>query len=199
MKGIQDISIAISMLLKSLKPGNYANYTQSASVRKLRSTYSNAYLASAKSVEEATSVGRNTNKMHLVHCPTHSTWFERFALGCRSKMREIIKPDRAILIEKVLGLLRIVDDLGKEATSYETRKSIILLGAFVAIAYAGSFQGHEVFLVDTHGLLKYKDEGRKESEDNECVLIPLLGRFNGETGESAISLRWQQILAWVLK
>eukprot|EP00957_Ditylum_brightwellii_P207115 15351553-Ditylum_brightwellii.AAC.2 len=123
------------------------------------------------------------NKMHLVHCPIHSIWFERFALGCRCRMGEIVKLDRAISIEQVLALSRILDNLGKEANSYEERRSMILLGSFVLIAYAGSFHGHEVFLVDTHGLLKYKDEGRKESKDNDYLFIPLLGRFKGETGE----------------
>jgi len=35
------------------------------------------------------------------------------------------------------------------------RVKLALLGAYAMIAFAGSFRGHEVFLVDTYGLLKY--------------------------------------------
>eukprot|EP00957_Ditylum_brightwellii_P036428 2757763-Ditylum_brightwellii.AAC.1 len=152
-------------------------------MRKLRSAYSNAYLASAKSMEGVTSLGKSMNKMHLVHCPMQLMRFKRFALGYKSRMGKIVKPDRVISIEQVLALMMVVEDLGKDVASYKERRPMILLRAFVAIVYTGSFCGYEVFLVDTHGPLKYKDGEWEEAKDNDYVLVPLLGRFKDETGE----------------
>eukprot|EP00957_Ditylum_brightwellii_P134610 10262255-Ditylum_brightwellii.AAC.1 len=65
LRDIQGLGAAAAMLLKSLEPGRYAAYTQFTSMRKLRSAYSNAYLASAHSLAEAVSLGQIQSKMHL--------------------------------------------------------------------------------------------------------------------------------------
>lgn len=90
----------------------------------------------------------------------------------------------------------------------QERVNLAMIGAYILIAFAGSFQGHEVFLVDTHGLLKYADE--EHSERGDCfVVIPLLGRYKTEVTEgyhlSPLAARsnsgleieqWVKRLAW---
>jgi hypothetical protein len=49
-------------------------------------------------------------------------------------------------------------------------------GAFVIIAFCGSFRGNEVFLTDLFGLGKY--EAELKGEDH--VIVPLLGMYKGE-------------------
>jgi hypothetical protein len=63
------------------------------------------------------------------------------------------------------------------------RLDLALLGAYALIAFAGSFRGHEVFLVDTHGLLKYASEERYERGE-KFVMIPILCRYKTEAHES---------------
>lgn len=55
------------------------------------------------------------------------------------------------------------------------RLNLAFIGAFSLIALVGSFQGHEVFLVENHGLLKYAKEEQVEIGDKFAV-VPLLGK-----------------------
>jgi hypothetical protein len=55
------------------------------------------------------------------------------------------------------------------------------LRAYITIAFYGSLRGSEVFLVDLHGLWEYLTE-LNDPEIN-YVIVPLLGRFKGETGD----------------
>ena len=71
-KDIQGISVAITMVLRSLDPGRYALYSQFETIRKLRSAYSNAYLASAKACALSATMRRATTKYFLTNCPTQS-------------------------------------------------------------------------------------------------------------------------------
>jgi len=52
-----------------------------------------------------------------------------------------------------------------------------MLGAYVVIAFCGSFRGNEVFLADMHGAAKYLIA---RDLPLNTVIIPLLGRFKGE-------------------
>eukprot|EP00957_Ditylum_brightwellii_P187385 14271505-Ditylum_brightwellii.AAC.1 len=122
-------------------------------MRKLRSAYINTYLALTHSLSEPISLGGLHSKMHLGRCPTQSLWFEKFVIGCKSWMGEIVKQDRAISIKELLPLLDIAKDMTKGAIVHEERRNWILLGTFAVIAYAGSLQGPEVFLIDIHGLM----------------------------------------------
>eukprot|EP00957_Ditylum_brightwellii_P075827 5763684-Ditylum_brightwellii.AAC.1 len=80
--------------------------------------------------------------IHLAKCPTQPLWFEKFAIGCRLQMNEIIKADRTISIKEMLILIDIAEDMAKGAVAHKERRKWILLGVFVAIAYVGSFCVH---------------------------------------------------------
>lgn len=76
---------------------------------------------------------------------------------------------------------------------------------FSLIAFAGSFWGHEVFLVDTHGLLKYAEEERVERGD-KFIIVPLLGKYKREISEdyhltplAAMSSSGLAIKTWVMR
>jgi hypothetical protein len=54
--------------------------------------------------------------------------------------------------------------------------------SFYLVAFVCALRGEEVPLADLHGTIKYWESG--EVGDVRHVVIPLLGRFKGETGES---------------
>lgn len=64
----------------------------------------------------------------------------------------------------------------------DQRIRLAVIGAFSLIAFGGSFRGHDVFLVDTYGLLKYAAE-KQEERGLEFVMVPLLGRYKSEDSE----------------
>jgi hypothetical protein len=68
------------------------------------------------------------------------------------------------------------------ATHVRDRLAVASLGASSVVAFCGSFQGPELFLVDLHGLMKYGNE-QLIWNGIEYVIVPLLGRFKTELGE----------------
>jgi hypothetical protein len=73
--------VAIAMLLKSLEPGRYDDYQQFNMIHKLRAGYQNVYTSSPLGAMSLRTVGGDKGKHFLNTCPTHSSWFEGFALG----------------------------------------------------------------------------------------------------------------------
>jgi hypothetical protein len=175
------VTVAVAMLVKSLEPGRYKDYSQFETMRKLRSAFSNLYHASLEGSTSRVALGQNSSKTFLSACPTHSLWFERFSRGCLLRMGQVVKQDLAISIRVMLALLEVLEQEWRTADEHK-KQSIAIIGAFICIAYAGSFRGNEVFLVDLFGLIKYSQKSLQEG-GVKYVIIPLLGRFKGEEGE----------------
>lgn len=174
------VTVAVGMLVKSLTPGKYADYTQFETMRKLRSAYSNLFHASTLGATSMVTLGRDTTKTFLSNCPTNSLWFERFCRGCFKRMGQETHQDLALSVSVLLALLNLMEQQWLERT--DLRETLALIGAYTVIAYAGSFRGNEVFHTDLHGLLKYNSSPLVEG-GHRYVLIPLLGRFKNEDGE----------------
>jgi hypothetical protein len=174
------VSVAVGMLLKSLNPGKYADYTQFETMRKLHSAYSNLYHASAMGSTSMMMLGRDTAKTFLSTCPTNSLWFERLCKGCFKRMGQEMHQDLALSMRVLIALTQLLESQWKERV--DQRETLALVGAFVVIAYGGSLWGIEVFHTDLYGLLKYNSSPLAEGK-HRYVLIPLLGSFKNEDGE----------------
>jgi hypothetical protein len=195
-------SVAIAMVMKSLEPGKYASHQQFETIRKLRAAYSNAFMASLAGTGSLWTVGGDRAKYFLTDSPTQSLFFERFSRGCLSRMGQIVKQDWAIPLPVVHALLDTLEsDWASAQTLGRRDKELIgMLGAYVVIAFCGSFWGNEVFLADMHGTAKYLAAVDLPPD----TIIPLLGRFKGETGEryhltplAALTSSGIQVRSWV--
>lgn len=182
MEDIHGVGVAISMLLRSLNPGRYGDYTQFATIRKERSCFSNFYHASAVGSTAQSTLGRDTAKSFLTKCPTQSLWFERFSKGCLYRMGEVVKQDLAISIDVMLCMMKLFDDEWLRTPDGWDRSEIASVALYSIIAFCGSFRGHEVFLVDLFGLTKYETTFTLSNQTSYCM-IPLLGKYKGESGE----------------
>jgi len=172
--------VAIAMVLKSLEPGRYAQFQQFESIRKLRASFSNIYMASVQGTGSLRSFGGDRAKHFLTDSPTQSLFFERFSIGCVRRMGQEVQQNWAITLPTVHALLDRLETEWNVALGQAQLEMVGSLGAFVAIAFCGSFRGNEVFLVDLFGVSKYLNSSEVEEG---TVVIPLLGRFKGETGE----------------
>jgi len=150
-------------------------------MRKFRSSYSNLYHASAEGVATVATLGRDTAKTFLSSCPTQSLWFERFARGCLRRMGQEVRQDLALSTQIMLELLKVLDKEWCEESGLR-KEQATLLGAYAAIAFCRSFRGHEVFLVELHGLIKYAQMDLVKG-GHRYVTVPLVGRFKNEDGE----------------
>jgi hypothetical protein len=172
--------VAIAIVIKSLDPGRYATHQQFESIRKMRATFSNIFMSSKRGTDSLRSFGGDHAKHVLTDSPTQSLFFECFCQGCVRRMGQEVWQNWAIPLPVIHSLLEVLEG-DWEAAQTEAQKEIIsLLGAYTVIAFCGSFRGNEVFLVDLHGTKKYLASPEVEAG---VVIIPLLGRFKGETGD----------------
>jgi len=169
---------AVIMLQQSLAPGKYDKCMQFASVRKFRSAFSNVYHVTAEG-QEAMVLAKDVRKMTVTKCPTYGEFFERFMRGMHKRMGEITRPDRAISFDIMLELQRMLE---MEWLNHDNDLAVAMEASFYLVAFCCALRGEEVPLADLHGTLKYWEEG--EVGNIKHVVIPLLGRFKGETGES---------------
>ncbi len=97
-------------------------------------------------------------------------------------MGQEVKQDLAVSTRLMLALQDMLEGEWEAMESTHGRIEIAMTGAFALIAFAGSFRGHEIFLVDMFGLLKYASECHVERDlrDLEFVIVPLLGRYKSE-------------------
>jgi len=174
--------VAVQMLVASRGKGKYADYTQFQTIRKLRSAYSNLYEASAMGARDTlslvSSVAMNTGQMTA--CPTQSSWFTRFSLGCRKRMGQIVKQDLGISIEVFMALLDEFRIRIDEAEGDE-KAELISVNAYTVLSYCGSLRGNEGFMLDLDALIRGFHLG--ETGEHEHVIAPLRGRFKNEIGE----------------
>ena len=89
--------------------------------------------------------------------------------------------DYRILIA-ILNLLEL--ELNEEVTSFERKREVIRLGAYLPIVFVCALRGNEGFLVESEGLQQMINTGNDETNiEMRHVTIPLLGRFKNEDGE----------------
>jgi hypothetical protein len=85
------MGVAIVMLQCSLNPGKYIKgNVQYETVRKFRSAASNIYHSSLEGQQGGTVMAKDTRKVRVTKCPTHSDFFDCFNLGLHKCMGDII-------------------------------------------------------------------------------------------------------------
>ncbi len=169
---------ALVMLQMSLQPGKYDKHVQFSTVRKFRSAYSNVYHASVDGMG-ASVLAKDTRKLLVTKCPTYGEFFERFMRGLHKRMGEIVRPDRALSLDL---LKEIMTQLEREWENHSYDKfQLAREGAFYLIAYCCALRGEEVPLADLFGIRRHWLESGKHEQKH--VVVALLGRFKGETGE----------------
>ena len=169
--------VAIHMVLSSLGAGRYStSHKQWDTIRKFRSCYSNQVRASAiansRPYSVADDIGKNYQRFAIDPCGL--LWFLRFMEGCRRRMGQDWRPNRAISVDLMQELLAGVEDHIKCAVNDEERDKQITAGGYFCFCYVTSLRGSEGLLTDLAGLWKHYDKSKP------YVLITLLGRAKGE-------------------
>jgi hypothetical protein len=182
--------VAVEMLLKSRMPGTYhSTHQQWDTVRKLRTAYGNGVRASGAANASVTSVvdGDGKNYQRLSDDPCASLWFMRFVTGCKRRMGQDWRPDRAMTPQLMQHLLARVDNrimnLPGDANKTE-RHRWIYAGTYFAISYVISLRGPEGLLLDLEGVRKhFNSQFGDDGSPDKHVVIALLGQVKGEHNE----------------
>lgn len=161
---------------------NKGGNRQFDTIRKLRSMSANIQGASCHQSKEGIAFREGNSLFALQQCSTNSVFFSKFMKGCEKRMGKTIKQDTVLSVSILLVILENLDRDFKSASSSLTRKrDVVILGAFLVIGFCDALRGNEVFMVESSCLCKFFEEGTRLGWD--YVVIPMMGRFKGQTGE----------------
>jgi hypothetical protein len=163
---------AVVMLQQSLQPGKNDKTIQFATVRKFWSAFSNAYHASAEG-QQAMVMAKDARKLTVTKCPTYGEFVERFMRGMHKRMGEISRPDRALPLDVLLEICKILER--EWAWPVSDKQALAMEASFYLIAYCCALRGEEIQMTDLFGMLKLWEAGEKA--EMKRVVVPLLGRF----------------------
>ena len=169
--------VAILMVDKSLKPGRHSElYTQWDTIRKMKSTFSNqsrsGRTANSTSFTMTNAKGSGLDRFSSEVC--NSLWFQRFTLGCRRRMGQDWRPNRALSSEIMSKLLNLVESKVRLTPDTNDRLRLVMAGAYFCFCYVVSLRSPEGLMVDVPGLIEFGEKS------DSHVVIPLLGQVKGE-------------------
>jgi hypothetical protein len=174
--------VAIQMLLNSRRPGRHSKiYCQFETIRKLRTCHSNQVRASPQSNRSSLALGDQKGRYQRFSSdPCSSFWFHRFADGCRIRMGQVWRPNKALSMELLHKLLEKIETRITESVSDQDLNRWIVLSTYVVVSYVVSLRGTEGLLLDLAGLHRHKGKGGDRYE-----VIALLGKIKGEHHDNA--------------
>jgi len=123
-----------------------------------------------------------TQKMFTTLCPTYGYWYQRFNHGVHKRMGDVVRSDFAISADIMNALLATLNEEWEDAASWESRAKIAEMAFVLVSGYCCGLRGEEIVKADLAGFLKYLEIGRQDAE-HPHVIVPLIGRIKGETGE----------------
>ena len=178
-------TVALQILKASKLPGRYAaDHQQVDTIRSLRTAYTNLYESSwAGNMNRYGMRGEKGSSLRYSNCPTNCMFFEKFMKGMTSRMGRDIRSNAGLPFEVLMQMIKNAEnDLNSEDISHEDKRFTLLCTFYFIICYGASLRGSEGFMMEVTDLIRNVDRG-KEDPDIPHVVIPLLGRFKGETGE----------------
>lgn len=151
-------------------------------IRKLRSLLASVQTTGATSFRGGLGFREDARMLILSQCSTNSLLFTKFIKGCEKRMGRRIKQDTALSVGILLRLLEnLENELRAGGLEPERKRAIVILGSFLVVGFCDELRGNKVFMVEASSLCTFWKEGQRTKRD--CVIIPLMGRFKGETGE----------------
>ena len=186
--------ICLEMLRASKMPGkNDVAYSQFDTIRKIRTGYVNCFECQPLQVLDTKTLKNDRGQfLTQVQSPTQSKLFRMFIRGCEKRMGRLVKQDLGLSIEVLLEMMKRLDmKLGNADLNFDTKRKFIVGGAAFVILWAGALRGGEVLLLEASELVKRRKDGTGEVFEKDGlghVVIPLMGRFKGETGERNLIL-----------
>jgi hypothetical protein len=109
-----------------------------------------------------------------------SFWFHRFIEGCKICMGQDWRPNKAISKQLMLQVLLEAEHRINLAPSQADLNCWIVFHSYALVCYVVSLRGCKGLLLDLSGLRQ-----KWEAGGDEYVVITLLGKLKGETGDRA--------------
>ena len=177
----QGMGIAVCTLKWSLDKGKYQSTLQYESVRKMHSAYSNIWHAS-KYTSTTSAMARDVRKTYVTSCPSYLLWFERFMEGMHKRMGGEVHQDKAITLNAVHKLVEILELEYMNSPNDVDKEKFVDMAVFILASFLTGLRGEETFKLVLGETREYLEETESHYKFKHVVL-PLRGRFKGESGE----------------
>jgi hypothetical protein len=177
------------MLEHSLNPGiNEAN-VQFGTIRKTRSALSNYSATTMREQELPVLIGdKKAKRWYFSSTPMYGVWFDRFKLGCHSRMGDDVRPDKAMSIELLLEIQKLYEVKLFRCTTNEEVLELCLNAVFHIVSFVGGFRGEEMPMLSLDAIAKYAAYDQPDDPDLQHIMIALRGRVKGERKAEACHL-----------
>jgi hypothetical protein len=109
----------------------------------------------------------------------YSLWFDRFKLGCHSRMGDDIRPHKTMTIELLLEIQKLYEEKLFKCHTNEEVLSICLHAVFHIVSFVGGFRGEEMPMLSLDGIAIYLAMGQPRDPTLAHVMIALRGRVKG--------------------
>ncbi len=172
--------IALQIVLASRKPGRHSTeYTQWDTIRKIRSAYAVFAKTTPQGSTHIAALADDKGRIErFVQDGTASYWFSRFLVGCKRRMGQDWRPNRAFSMPLLLELMKQVEIRIEVEKEVATKSRWVVFAAYIGITYTLSLRGSEGFLVDLKATRKNWEKGLPR-----YFIVALLGKVKGETNE----------------
>jgi len=178
-------TVALQMLKASTLSGKYSDdHQQFDTIRSIRTAFYNVYEASwMNNINLHTMKGEKGAILRSTTCPTQSLFFQKFVKGLLGRMGKDIRSNAGLSHEVLILMLdKAEEDLNNDSLSWNEKRFILLCSFYFVVCFGGSLRGSEGFMIERSDLIDHIERG-KHDDDIPHVVVPLLGRFKGETGE----------------
>ena len=176
------------MVKNSMQAGRYSeSHLQFDTIRKLKATLANYHLTVSEADTRIPYGIASDSGMFLRFATgtASSVWMDRFIQGCRKRMGQDWRPDRAMSIKLLLAVLKAGQEVIAVESSAEKVADTITFCSYLIICYVLSLRGPEGLLVslapliNQEGLESLLQQG--SSMGKSLVIVPLLGKVKGES------------------
>ena len=103
-----------------------------------------------------------------------SLWFSRFVKVLQSRMGQIWKLNKALLVVQIVELVQRAEARYKLAVTKEEKNVWSCFMVYATLSYVLSLRGTEGFMIDLASLNKHKDRN-----DGTYFTVGLMGRIKG--------------------
>ena len=123
--------------------------------------------------------------LHTSTCPTQSLFFEKFTKGMLGRMGRDIRSNAGLSHLVLLKMINNVENnLEREFLSEKEMRFNLMCIFYIIVCFGASLRGCEGFMIERSDLISHNERGRHDP-DIPHVVVPLLGRLKGETGEKS--------------
>jgi hypothetical protein len=179
------MGIAMLMLEKSVRKGrNSDSYMQFGTIRKLRSAAASVYAATSQAAELRYCLkGPKNHVLHLYDGPSQTVFMERFVKELEARMPQDSMRNLPMTGDMVKHVHSVLEREWLDiCTTPERKRQVLMLGAYLSVAYGLSLRGNEAFWVDAGRLCEHILDGKDDAREGH-VNVALVGRFKSEDGD----------------